>query len=354
MQLRTFIAPTLAQALTSVRAELGPDAYVLATDEPEAGPARVVAALPDPAAPATPIGAEPAADPSRDDADPSDPEDAPPAAPEERPGRGSERPLPKSLAQIFARHGVPHAVADHLLRGSVAGGTLVLRLQAALTAAFEFEPLLAETLVGPVLLAGPAGSGKTVTAAKIGAAVRCAGRVAHFITTDTWRAAGAEQLRRYAEALQLPCNEADSCQALRGMVALTETDAVVIIDTPGLDLLDRQDRQALLDWSDAIETAPTLVLPGGMDAEESAEIARAFAGLGGGSMIATRLDSSRRLGNLLAAAHAGTLALAAAGIAPRIAGGLVPLDADMLARCLISDHRTPEALLDGFGSGSPS
>ena len=34
MQLRTFTAPTLTEAMASVRAELGPDAFVLATDQP--------------------------------------------------------------------------------------------------------------------------------------------------------------------------------------------------------------------------------------------------------------------------------------------------------------------------------
>jgi flagellar biosynthesis protein FlhF len=228
-----------------------------------------------------------------------------------------------------------------------------MRLQAALAASFEFTPLVPARIEGPLLLAGPPGSGKTVTAAKIVAAARLAGRDGHFITTDTWRAAGSEQLRRYAEALHVPCDEANSRKALRQMLALAEIDAVVVIDTPGLDLMNRHDRQALLDWSDALEIAPTLVLPGGLDAEESAEIACAFAGLGGARLIATRLDCSRRLGNLLAAAHAGTLEFIAAGIAPRISGGLVTLDADMLARCLISDDRTPEALLDEPREGLP-
>ena len=354
MQLRTFTAPTLAQALASVQAELGPDAYVLATDEPEAGPARVVAALPDPAAPATPIGAEPARPQLRVDAEAPSPAEIRPATPIERPSRIGDRPQPKSLAQIFARHGVPHAVADHLLRGSVTGGPLSMRLQAALAAAFEFAPLLPHAVVGPVLLAGPPGGGKTVTAAKIGAAARCAGRDVHFITTDTWRAAGAEQLRRYADALHVPCDEAGSSSALCQTLALAETGALVVVDTPGLDLLDAHDRQALLEWSDAIGNAPVLVLPGGLDAEEATEIARAFAGLGGGRMIATRLDGTRRLGSLLAAAHAGTLGLAAAGVSPRIADGLVALDADMLARCLVSDRRTPETLRDDADADTAS
>ena len=62
-------------------------------------------------------------------------------------------------------------------------------------------------------------------------------------------------------------------------------------------------------------------------------------------MIATRLDAARRLGNLLAAAQAGGLAFLAGGISPRIAGGLVALDAGLLSRLLVEDPRAVCAAL---------
>ena len=52
-------------------------------------------------------------------------------------------------------------------------------------------------------------------------------------------------------------------------------------------------------------------------------------------MVATRLDLSRRLGGVLAAAHAGKLALTEAGVGPGAADGLVPLTAAFLAARLI-------------------
>jgi flagellar biosynthesis protein FlhF len=186
--------------------------------------------------------------------------------------------------------------------------------------------------------------------AKIAALFRGQGRAVRLITADTLRAAAAEQLQRYAQALGCGFAVAATTAALGAMT--TDGDAAAgsdrpidLIDTPGLDLVRREDRQSLLDWCEAAETTPVLVLPAGHDAEESAEAARAFAALGGARMIATRLDAARRLGNLLAAAQAGGLAFLAGGISPRIAGGLVALDAGLLSRLLVEDPRAVCAAL---------
>jgi flagellar biosynthesis protein FlhF len=219
--------------------------------------------------------------------------------------------------------------------------------------------------MAPMLLAGPPGCGKTSTVAKIAALLRARGLAVRLITADTLRAAGVEQLQRYAQALGCGFAVAASTAELGAMMsgagaADTADRPVSLIDTPALDLVRREDRQALLDWCEAAETTPVLTLPAGHDAEESAEAARAFAALGGTRMIATRLDAARRLGNLLAAAQAGSLAFVAGGISPRIAGGLVPLDSGLLSRLLVEDPRavcaalaaTPRGPIPGRGGAS--
>jgi len=340
MQLLTFTAPTLTEAMASVRAELGPDAFVLATDQPDHGPARVVAAL-----------AEPAAAPIPEDARKESPERAPARSAAEA-LQTSTRPAPTSLAQVFARHSVPPQIVDQLLRGSPSGGPLSLRLQAALAAHFDFAPLVAQQIEHPLLLAGPAGAGKTVTVAKLALEARLAGRDVHLITLDTWRAAGAEQLSRYAAKIGIRCDAAYDSDALAEILGELATDALAIIDTPALNVFDGKDCAELLAWSEAARAAPILVLPAGLDAGESSEIAYAFATLGAKRLIATRIDCSRRLGNILAAAHAAAYSFAAAGLSAHIANGLVALDADILARCLIQDDRRAEALADDDPEGT--
>jgi len=75
------------------------------------------------------------------------------------------------------------------------------------------------------------------------------------------------------------------------------------------------------------------VLPAGMDAAESAEMAAAYAAAGATAIIATRLDLARRLGGVIAAAASG-LPLAELGIGPGAADGLIPATPGWLAKRL--------------------
>ena len=79
------------------------------------------------------------------------------------------------------------------------------------------------------------------------------------------------------------------------------------------------------------DAATALVLPAGIDPAEATDLATAFAEQGASLLVATRLDMARRLGGVLAAAQAGGLALAEAGIGPGAADGLVPMTATLLA-----------------------
>ena len=85
-----------------------------------------------------------------------------------------------------------------------------------------------------------------------------------------------------------------------------------------------------------------LVLPAGGDAAESAEAAAAFARAGARALIATRLDTARRLGGLLCAVQAGPMALLAAGASPRIADPLHPINPVSLARLLLPGAAAPK------------
>ena len=66
------------------------------------------------------------------------------------------------------------------------------------------------------------------------------------------------------------------------------------------------------------------------------DMAAAFASLGTRRMIATRLDTARRIGGLLAAAGQG-LAFGGAGASPVIADGLHELNPAALARLILND-----------------
>jgi fused signal recognition particle receptor len=90
-----------------------------------------------------------------------------------------------------------------------------------------------------ILLVGVNGSGKTTTAAKLGARFQKDGRQVHFGAADTFRAAAAEQLEAWGARLQIPVTSAPSgtdpaSVAVRSLLAAQESGAnLLIIDTAG-------------------------------------------------------------------------------------------------------------------------
>lgn len=329
MLFRTFSAATMAEAMAAVRAALGPDAVIVSTRAAKAGAVEIVAA----------------AEPSSDRV--AEPDDA--VAPEpvldfrlaRDPARRVHAATPASpprpdVAAALDFHGVPGALAADLARlaDSLGEDDPVAGLAAALEARFRFAPLAAAPR-RPVLLVGPPGAGKTVCAAKLASHAALADQPVALFTTDSVRAGGMAQLGHFAGLLDCPVVAVEDAAALPGHLAAAE-GRVRIVDTTGGNPLDAGDLAGLRRLARCAEFEVALVLPAGGDPREAAEIAEAFAQVGARRLIATRLDATRRLGSLLAAADAG-LAFSQVGISPYVARGLCRLDPLPLARLLLED-----------------
>src|SRR6185312_7162795 len=273
MRLKLYRASGMAEAMSSIRAELGVDALILSTRRVGSG-VEVTAALPD-----------------EDDHPPPPP---PPA------------PDPERLASL-AFHNVPAALADQLRHGE---------LSDALGQALPFAPLPLSHGARPLLFAGPAGAGKTLTVARLAARRVIGGVSPSVVTADGRRAGATEQLAAFTRLLGLNLLVANHPATLGRAMAHRQAGAPVLIDAPGSDPFDPAQREEV--------------------AALAADLAAAFAAAGATMLVATRLDVTRRLGAVLAAAHAGGLALAEAGIGPGAADGLVPMTPGLLAERLLA------------------
>jgi flagellar biosynthesis protein FlhF len=133
---------------------------------------------------------------------------------------GIDGPMARSLIRSLGKPPENHAELVDMYRDALANRVAVGRW-----------PLAGE---GPsvVALVGPAGVGKTTTAAKLAARALAAKKTVAFIAGDTYRVAAIEQLARYAELLDIPIHVAANSADLHQHVSHSDAD-LVIVDTAG-------------------------------------------------------------------------------------------------------------------------
>lgn len=241
------------------------------------------------------------------------------------------------IADALAFHRVPEGVAALVMQTlGLAEGDAVLALGAALDARYRFAPL--PNVPGrPILLIGPSGAGKTLTAAKLAARALLNGGGAMLISTDVVRAGGTAQLAAYAEIMRAQLSTAADGEALAKLLQSRRKTDACIIDTQGVSPFNPGELQALKSLVLAADADPVLVLPAGGDAAEACELVSLFAGLGARGMIVTRLDTTRRLGSILSALESSALMLHHISITPYVADGLAPVTPVTLARIFLED-----------------
>lgn len=316
MRLRTFVADSMTKAMELVRREMGENAIIVATQSTQNGRrVRLTAALEDDIPDSDQQAAAGDADDAVAEADPV-----------------------TAIERALAFHGVPAPLsarlvgtaADFLASGPVAA------LGGAIDELFAFQPIVERLQVRPMMLVGPPGAGKTIATAKLLMRARRCGRAVLAITVDVRRAGGIEQLQAFTQILGVPLETVATADAL-GHALPRQKGTMVIIDTPGTNPFAESEVSAMMDMVAAAGAEPILVLAAGGDPTEAAEIGERFAAAGVRRMLATRLDVSRRLGGLLAAADAGQLAFADISINAEVAGGLAPINPMSLARLLLPD-----------------
>jgi flagellar biosynthesis protein FlhF len=323
MRLKTFTAATTAEAMAAIRAALGEDAVIVSTAQAGdgSGAVLVTAAVDQPPMPDLP----------------SDVAELPRTAGDAQ----------ATLRHALMFHGVPARLAGALSREKRAAETAdaVLGLAAALDARFRFKPL-GET--AKLLLIGPPGGGKTVTAAKLAARAVLHGKTAALATADTRRAGGVDQLAAFARILGCPFIEAEDDAALAAAAKTAEAD-LFVADTYATNPFDDDDIEALSQTIARVGAEPVLVVGAGGDGMEMADIGGVYGDIGCARLIATRIDAARRLGGLLACAEGGGLAFSDVGVGPQAADGLATITPVALARLLLPDT---EDIAQG-GSAAP-
>ena len=185
-----------------------------------------------------------------------------------------------------------------------------------------------------VALIGPTGVGKTTTIAKLAANfhLRERRRVG-LITVDTYRIAAVEQLRTYADIIDLPMRVVATPHEMRDAVESMSNLDLVLLDTAGRSPQDEvklQELEAFLTEADADEVH--LVLSSGASAATLTRTAQRFRGVGATSLILTKLDEAGGLGNILPLLRSCKLPLSYLTNGQNVPDDIAPADRRRLAR----------------------
>jgi flagellar biosynthesis protein FlhF len=150
-------------------------------------------------------------------------------------------------------------------------------------------------------LVGPTGVGKTTTIAKLAAHYRL--KEKHrvgLITVDTYRIAAVEQLRTYADIIDLPMQVVSTPREMREAVRRMDDLDLVLLDTAGRSPKDEVRIQELKSFLSEAEADEVHLVLSSVAAERSlGQTAQRFAAAGTTAMIVTKLDEATGLGNLL-------------------------------------------------------
>lgn len=162
-----------------------------------------------------------------------------------------------------------------------------------------------------VALVGPTGVGKTTTIAKLAGNfhLRERRRVG-LITVDTYRIAAVEQLRTYADIIDLPMEVVSTPREMRQAVQRLSDLDLILMDTAGRSPRDEVKIQELRYMlAEAQPDEVQLVLSSVSSLENMKRTVKHFAEVGVTSMILTKLDEATGLGNMVPLLRSGNLPL---------------------------------------------
>jgi len=226
----------------------------------------------------------------------------------------SYRELPEQLFHVFTDlldADIPEQIARDLVdrvRKSCASESLEPRmLKARIARLIESEVVCGGPIeVTPgkcriVALVGPTGVGKTTTIAKLAANYRLkAKQRVGLITVDTYRIAAVEQLRTYADIIDLPMQVVSTPREMRDAVRKLDDLDLILMDTAGRSPKDEVKIQELKSFlTEAGADEVHLVLSAVAGSRTLCQTAERFAPVGTTSLLLTKLDESPSLGGVL-------------------------------------------------------
>ncbi len=157
-----------------------------------------------------------------------------------------------------------------------------------------------------LILVGPTGVGKTTTIAKLAAihSIGAKGEQAkdvRIITIDNYRIGARQQMKTYADILEVPFAGVENSEDLKNKIALYKDADLILVDTIGKSPKDYMNLAKMREVLEACggKAEIHLALSSTTKASDIKEVLQQFEPFGYSSVVLTKLDETMRVGNVI-------------------------------------------------------
>jgi len=193
-----------------------------------------------------------------------------------------------------------------------------------------------------VFFIGPTGVGKTTTIAKIASSlIMEKKKKVAFVTSDTYRIAAVEQLRTYANILDIPMRVIYDADEMRNVREELKDYDVVLIDTAGRSHKNREQRddieRLILSVPDE-EREIYLVLSVTTKYRDLLKITETYSQISDYRLVFTKLDETASFGNILNIRMATGASLSYSTFGQNVPDDISRTDAQLIAKQLLGGN----------------
>ena len=318
MKIKHFTAPTMTEAMSKIRAELGDEAIIVSSETKD-GSVQVTAAIE-----------------STQEID-----------------FNSEEQLEISPSlQVYDDIKIRESLEYHDILTDVAGQILAVARQAynkdsylgnhqllsqALKQMYHFTSLLNENQKNKIFMGMP-GCGKSTAIAKLATKAKLEKKRTAILSADNVRAGANSQLEAFAKILELDFYICKNARELFNQVQKGKDQYdLQLIDMPGINPYVSTEVEMIEDLIEGIKATKILVADAGRNTLESIETAEIFSQLGAEMILPTHLDMTRRIGSIISSAYCNQLSFCAGSVSSNIAKGLAKITPEALAKLLLTE-----------------